>query len=116
MEPQMTQQSGNRKRFLLIMIVMIMLAVGALGGYLLIQKNTSVKEAVNTIQSIDQEKKVYTQTGKEEMLNQVTIASSSSKEERVKELILLSKTPVAQSTTTLSNNQKFQLLNAVQVK
>lgn len=98
------------------MIVMIMLATGALGGYLLMQKNTSVKEAVNTIQSIDQEKKVYTQTEKEEMLNQVTIASSSSKEERIKKLILLSKIPVAQSTTTLSDNQKFQLLNAVQIK
>jgi len=98
------------------MIIMIMFTTGALGGYLLIQKNTSVKEAANTIQPTDQKKKVYTQTEKEEMLNQVTIASSSSKEERVKKLILLSKTPVAQSTTTLSDNQKFQLLNAVQIK
>ncbi|OHA78413.1 MAG: hypothetical protein A2V96_02225 [Candidatus Yonathbacteria bacterium RBG_16_43_6] len=116
MEPKSTHQSGNRKGLLIITLVMIILATGALGGYLLIQKNTPTKETVNTAQPIDQEKKVYTQTEKEEILNRITIASSSSKEEQVKKLILLREIPVKQSTTTLSNNQKFQLLNAVQVK
>lgn len=115
MEPEGTQQTDTRKKILIITIVVVLFILGVLGGYLFLER-TFVKEPVNVIQTFTQEKKVYSEVEKEDILNQVTVASSSSKGERIEGLLLLNKTPVKQSATTLPDLEKFKLLNAIQIK
>lgn len=118
MEPEITapEGNGNKKKYLIITLVVILLAVGALLVYLFMQKDTPGQQTVDVPTPVVQEKKIYTQAEKEDMIAKVTVASSSSEKEQIKKILILNKTPIEQSAIISSDEEKINILNAVHVK
>lgn len=110
MEPEITTSVGNKKKFVIAFAVILVVAGVAL-GYLFMQKDTP--EQMADVATFAQEKKVYTQEEKEQILAQLALGLPKGTVSQAEKEAILRNLSKKLPADTLSREEKLRILSAI---